>query len=112
MGPPAWSAPLAPVPDHVRLLHRDSTHGYTDNPARAVPREPEAIPTAYQHQLTARVERDRREAELAEWRTRRAIIERQVEWLYSQRNHREVGSDMRALKRQLDRIDQKLTSAN
>lgn len=35
-----------------RLLHRDSTHGYTDQPALALPREPEAISAEEQQAIS------------------------------------------------------------
>lgn len=93
------------VPDAVRLLHRDSTHGYTDNPARAVPGEAEAVPADVQREITARSHRSARAERVAEWAERRAAVEREVAWLYSQRNHRSVRSELRALARQLARLD-------
>lgn len=93
------------VPDPVRLMHRDSTHGYTDNPALAMPREPEAVPYATQTQITARAHRVAREAEADEWRERRAAVAREIDWLYSQRKRRSIRSEMRALARQLERLD-------
>jgi hypothetical protein len=37
--------------DRPRLLHRDSSHGYTESSSQALPVEPEAVPAKYQDHL-------------------------------------------------------------
>jgi hypothetical protein len=95
--------------DPPRLLHRHSAHGYTDDPARAMFGEPEAVPADVQAQITAAARRSEHDAMVAGWLERRAAIEREIDWLYSQRLRRDVSSSLRALHRQLDRIEQRIT---
>lgn len=38
--------------DRPRLLHRDSSHGYTESPSQSLPSEPEAVPEKYQEELS------------------------------------------------------------
>jgi hypothetical protein len=97
--------------DAPRLLHRNSTHGYTDDPALALHLEPEAVPAETQEWITARVHRSEREAQLLHWRERRAVIEHEITWLYSQQFQRDISKSLRVLRRQLDRID-KLIAAS
>lgn len=53
----------------------------------------------------ARVRGLEREAQVLQWQEHRASIQRQVDWLYSQRLGREVTRALRTLRRQLDDID-------
>jgi hypothetical protein len=92
-----------------RLLHRSSEYGYTTNPARALRAEPEAVSADTQDQLTLRSRRTARDAQLEEWRVRRDRIERELDWLHTQRFQRDVTTQARALRRQLDRIDTRLS---
>lgn len=103
--------------DAPRLLHRDSTYphpvlgtGYTDRLDRCVLGEPEAVSAEEQALITARVHRTERAAQLEEWVERRAAIQREVDWLYSQRLHQDVGKALRVLRRQLDRIDRHIAA--
>jgi hypothetical protein len=103
------------VPDEIRLLARNSTFehatlgvGYTDRIGRALHDEPEAISVEAQDDLALRAQRAAREAQLDEWRERRAAVARELEWLYSQRLRRDVRSQLRTVQRQLDRLDLKL----
>ena len=98
------------MPDAPRLLHRHSHHGYTNDPARALFAEPEAVSRDAQEHITAAAHRVERQAQIAEWTARRAEIERQVSWLYSQRLRRDVGAQLVQLRRQLDRIDKKIAA--
>ena len=94
--------------DAPRLLHRRSEHGYTADPSRALLGAGEAVPVEAQHELTARVHRAARQAQLDEWERRKAAIQREIDWLYSQRFQRDVRSQLRALQRQVDRLDRHL----
>ncbi|MGZ4185010.1 MAG: hypothetical protein ACXVSF_06455 [Solirubrobacteraceae bacterium] len=96
--------------DAPRLLHRRSQYGYTTDVDRALYQEPEAVPRDDQAVITARAHRSAREAQLVEWRERRAAIERQLSWLNSRRFERNVTTQVRALQRQLDRIDKRIAS--
>jgi len=100
------------VLDAPRLLARNSTRehpllgvGYTDELDHAMRDEPEAVPLDYQQLLTARAHRTARQAQLDEWATRRASIQREIDWLYSQRFQVDVSKALRVLRRQLDRLD-------
>jgi len=79
--------------------------GYTDEPGRALRDEPEAVSVEDQRLLTARAHRTARQQQLDEWTTRRASIQREVDWLYSQRFQQDVSKSLRVLRRQLSRLD-------
>ncbi|MGZ6564461.1 MAG: hypothetical protein ACXVH3_32350 [Solirubrobacteraceae bacterium] len=98
------------MPDSPRLLHRRSQYGYTSDPDRAMFQEAEAVGRDDQALITERAHRSAREAQLVEWREHRAEIERRLGWLYSQRFQRNVTTQVRALQRQLDRIDERIAS--
>lgn len=66
------------------------------------------MPVEAQAELTARVHRSERQAQLDEWARRKAAIQREIDWLTSQRFRRDVRSDLRALQRQVDRLDARL----
>jgi hypothetical protein len=102
---------MLPMADAPRLLHRRSQYGYTDRPEYAMHAEPEAVPAEDQEWITSRSHRTEREAQVLHWRERRANIEREVDWLYSQRFDRDVSKPLRTLRRQLDRLD-KLIAAS
>jgi hypothetical protein len=97
------------VRDELRLLHK--TRGYTVDPRRALPREPEALTVDQLAQVELRAGRRHRERQLADWRARRRELERSIDWLYAQRNQRDVRSQLRALQRQLDRLDETIRKA-
>ena len=61
--------------------------------------------------LTARVHRSERQAQLQEWAQRRAAIQREVDWLHSQRFQRDVSQPLRVLRRQLERLDRLIRAA-
>lgn len=96
------------MPDSLRLLHARSQHGYTDNPSRAMFGEPEAVSADVQRELTADSLAREHEAQVAQWRTRRAAIARELDWLRSQRFQRDVRSAVRALDRQLANLDRRI----
>jgi hypothetical protein len=96
------------MPDAPRLLHRRSEHAYTSDPTRALGDAGEAVPADTQIELTARVHRTERQQQLDEWARRKASIQRQIDWLQSQRFRRDVRSELRALQRQVDRLDKRL----
>lgn len=96
------------MPDTPRLLHKRSHHGYTDRPDLAMFGEPEAVSSEDQTFLTARVRRSERQNQLQEWAARRASIEQEVAWVYSQHLDREVTRALRTLRRQLEHIDKHL----
>jgi len=70
--------------------------------------EPEAISLADQLALTARSRRTERERQLAEWNERRAAIQREIDWLHSQRFQVDVSKSLRTLRRQLARLDRQI----
>jgi hypothetical protein len=95
------------VTDAARLLHVRSELGYTDRPAQALPEEPEAVSREWQLQITAQAARRAQDARRETWLTSRMRIRVELEQL----EHvfgREVGSDLRVIRRQLDRIGQRL----
>jgi hypothetical protein len=100
----------APVRDAPRFLARHSQYAYTEDPAKALPAEPEAINAEAQELLTLRAQRTAREVRLVQWRERREAVARELDWLYSQRLRRDVRTQLRAVQRQLDRLDQKIAA--
>lgn len=94
--------------DQPRLLHRRSQYGYTDDPSLAVFAEPEAVSRDDQAVITQRAHRVEREVQVEQWAEHRAEIERRLGWLYSQRFKCNVTTQVRALQRQLDRIDERI----
>ncbi len=89
-----------------RLLHRQ--FGYTTNPAQAMRGEPEALTAEQVDDLNVKAARVARDRQADEWRERRARLDRELDWLISQRRERDVTTQVRAVRRQLDRIDQRL----
>ena len=94
--------------DPPRLLARRSQYGYTDDPAFAVISEPEAVSASAQAEITAASQRRERQTIADEWRGRRLVLMREIEWLQSQRFQRDVRSTVRALQRQVDKLDARL----
>lgn len=93
--------------DSPRLLHARSEHGYTDNPNRALPEEPEAVSPAYQRYLTRQASRNEASRRRETWNESRSIIGRELAVLTAALGV-EVASDLRAIERGLDRIDRRL----
>jgi hypothetical protein len=93
--------------DPARLLHAKSQYGYTRSTAEALPDEPEAVSAPYQAELT-------RQAHVAaELRKQRVWHQhRQVMWqvfsFVEQAFGREVASELRALQRDMARLDRRL----
>jgi len=94
--------------EEVRLLHRQPHRGYTEDPARAAFAEPEAVSAEDQEWIALQAHRAERDAQLLRFRERRARIEREIDWLYSQRYARDVTRQLRFLRRQLDYIEQRI----
>ena len=94
--------------DSTRLLHRRSEHGYTDHPGRALPQEPEAVSREVQRSITAQAQDQAHQLRVAQWVEHRMEIQRRIDWVYSQRLRRDVRSQLRALERQLDRLDKRI----
>lgn len=103
---------LAGVRDTPRLLARNSTRahpilgiGYTDEPAKALAGEPEAVSRDDQLLITARAHRSARETQRDEWLKRRVAIQREIDWLHSQRFARNVSRPLRTLRHQIAYLD-------
>ena len=72
--------------------------------------EPEAVAESDQEWIAFHAHRAERDAQLLHWRERRAVIEKQIEWAYSQRFARDVGKHLRFLRRQLDAIGKRIAA--
>lgn len=73
---PVWALVICPDRDPVRLLHRDSSRGYTTKRHQALPDEPEAVDDDALAYFTARArgrERDRRDSIPLDHRLGRAL---------------------------------------
>jgi hypothetical protein len=97
--------------DTIRLLHRQPHRGYTDDLSKAARGEPEAVSAEDEEWIAYRAHRAEREAQLLHWRERRVLIEKQIDWLHSQRFACDVSKSLRVLRRQLDHIDARIRSA-
>ena len=98
------------MPDIPRLLHKRSHHGYTTDPAKAMFGEPEAVSADAQRAITAQAHDHAHQLQVAKWIEARADIQRRLDWVWSQRFRRDVQSQVRALERQLQRLDQRIAS--
>lgn len=67
--------------------------------------EPEAISERAYRELELKAAQERAAEQRLEWELHRATITRELGWLYSQRFRKDVRSQVRALERQLTRID-------
>ena len=61
-----------------------------------------------QNELTRDAACVARDRDRAEWTQSRDRLEREVAWLYSRRFERDVTTQIRALQRQVDRLDERL----
>lgn len=92
-----------------RLLALHSEYGYVEEISRSLPREPEAVPEAYQRLLVKQseaVERARRREGYAE---SRSIIEREVAVCLALLGG-DVIEELRMIERALHRIGQRLAA--
>jgi hypothetical protein len=96
------------VHDTPRLLARNSANGYVTHTSRALAGEPEAVSASVQDELTRDAARAARDRDRREWAQARDRLEREVAWLYSRRFDRDVTTQIRALQRQVDRLDERL----
>jgi hypothetical protein len=81
-----------------RLLHRDSSHGYTTNPALSLSEEPEAVPEHVQGEISREADQGGAYA-----RTRRRLWEERIR--YSDRLASATGRSAARITFQIDRID-------
>ena len=96
--------------DPPRFLHRQSQRGYTERLDKAMVAEPEAISLVEQDWQTHQAHQRERQAFIAVWVARRDEITRWLDWLMSQSSTRCVEREVRAARRQLARIDQRIAS--
>ena len=102
---------IAGVPtDPPRFLHRQSQRGYTERLDKAMVAEPEAVDAATSEWITWSAHQRERQAFIAVWTARRDEITKQLDWLLAQRDGDRIERDVRAARRQLDRIDQRIAS--
>jgi len=97
-----------------RLLAAKSEHGYTDDPGKALPEEPEAISAAEQRSLTRDADRRAQARRLADWEACRATISRELKTmstLYALLDAPDVSGDLRAMRRYLERADKRVRTA-
>jgi hypothetical protein len=87
-----------------RLLHRDSSRGYTTNPLAALPAEPEALAADDLEDVGRRAV----DGELRAWQTSRRRLLAEVEHLRCHVHSPHVTRAARAIARELDALDQKL----
>jgi len=93
----------------LRLLHRHSEHGYTSRTHEAMNDEPEAVDHDTQRRLThdARLRQAQRRREL--WHDSRDRLLENLD-LVQQHFGSDVAHELRAIRRELDRIERRLAS--
>lgn len=89
-----------------RLLHARSQHGYTSAVAEALPLEPEAVPSDYQRELTARSHRTAKQRDRDAVRAASDRIADELDTLGALVSDRRVASHVRAMRRQLSQLVQ------
>lgn len=99
--------------DAPRYLHRRSQYLYTDDPSKAMFREPEAISVEAQEQITDRSHRDADALLLAEWlKTRQRLLGAVAHFTQTTRPtaglRRDLRSDLHVIERTVERVDRRL----
>lgn len=97
-----------------RLLHRDSSRGYTDEPALAMPNEPEAVDEDEQRRITAEAHAREHEAhELASLEREQRILTERLAGVRADSAERKVdlSKDERVIQRRLQAIDKVFRAA-
>ena len=100
---------LQAVTEPPRLLHARSQFGYTAHLAEALASEPEAVPAATQRALTSQATRRAEDRRRAVWQGSRARFWAELDYV-SRTFGREAREELRALRRDLERLDRKLAS--
>jgi hypothetical protein len=97
------------MPDPPRLLHKHSEHGYTQHPHEALTDEPEAVDHDTQQRLTheAQLRHTQRQREL--WHDSRGRLLENLD-LVQQHLGSDVAHELRAIRREIDRIERRLAS--
>ena len=97
-----------------RLLHRDSSHGYTDEPALSMPNEPEAVSEEDQRLITAEAhEREFSAAELAQLEREQQTLAVKLNEIRAEAAERKIdlSKDIRVIERRLQAIEKKQRAA-
>ena len=89
------------------LLHKRPVPAYTRNPQHAMPGEPEAL-TPQDLALITQAAHDR---ELRTWRTSRRRLLTEIEHLRTQLHNPHVARAARALEREINALDHKLSTS-
>jgi hypothetical protein len=77
---------------------------------QALHAEPEAVPADYQQAVTRNAKETARERDLAAWRPVRDRITQALDELGADALSRRIASDLRVIRRQLERIDRRLSA--
>lgn len=102
---PPQPLPLSMV---TRLLHRRSELGYTTSTRYALPGAGEAPDPDQLERITDQAQQRARERQRQDWQASRNRLKRELDWLYSQRYGRDVRDQLRAVERQITRLDDKI----
>ena len=95
--------------DPPRLLHRRSQYGYTNDPSRALYREPEAVGRDDQAMITASSHRAAAEALVDEWvKCRDRVLGAVDHFASAGRPPHSMRSDLRTITRVVERVDRDL----
>ena len=95
----------------LRLLAARSELGYVNRPDRAMPDEPEAITAQEQQELTRRSHAAKADRDRAVVRAACAVITVELETLEEARVTPDVSSDLRAIRRTLERLRLRVLTA-
>ena len=91
-----------------RLLHRQSSKGYTTQTTQALPGEPEAVPRSYQDELSrqAQEQSTRMASERAQERRERWSLAQRLQRLEGLR-HVDHSGDMRVIRKRIEAMERK-----
>lgn len=94
--------------DPPRLLHVRSQYGYTPRASEAIPAEPEAVAADEQARQTRDAARSASDRASAKARAARERIEHELDLIEQTTTNRHARSHVRAIRRQLAQMEQKL----
>ena len=99
--------------DRPRYLHKRAHRNYTDDPSKAMYREPEAVSVEAQEQITDRSHRDADALLLGEWiKTRQRLLGAVAHFTQTTRPtaglRRDLRSDLHVIERTIERVDRRL----
>jgi hypothetical protein len=94
--------------DAPRFLSRNGFPSYTNDPSRKLAGTDEALTDFELEEVADAAQRRDRARRRDAWQESKAVLERELAWLYSHRFQVDVTTQLRAVERQIMRLDDKL----